>query len=57
MNTDLTIVAHRASSEDWLHSAVQSHWETTGIGLAEAHLSDSRGPIATALQSLTLEPA
>ncbi|MEX0284972.1 MAG: thioesterase family protein [Paracoccaceae bacterium] len=56
LNTDLTIVAHRASSEDWLHSSAWSHWHRNGIGLAQAHLSDSQGPIATALQSLVLEP-
>lgn len=56
LNTDLTIVAHRASDEDWLLSRALSHWHPNGIGLAEAHLSDSKGPIATALQSLVLEP-
>lgn len=57
LNTDLTIVAHRASEEDWLLSQALSHWHANGIGLAEAHLSDSKGPLATALQSLVLEPA
>ncbi len=57
LNTDLTIVAHRPSAEEWMMSTARSHWQGNGIGLAEAHLSDSRGPIATALQSLTLEVA
>ena len=52
LNTDLTIVCHRASRSDWLLSDARAHWHTDGIGLAEARISDEHGPVATALQSL-----
>jgi hypothetical protein len=52
LNTDLTIVCHRASTSDWLLSDARAHWYTDGIGLAEARISDEHGPVATALQSL-----
>jgi hypothetical protein len=56
LNTDLTIVMHRASNSDWLLSDAVSHWHGTGIGLAEARLHDEDGPVATAMQSLILQP-
>ncbi len=57
VNPDLTIVAHRQTSSDWLLTETHSHWRPNGIGLAEARLSDEDGPLATALQSLILTPA
>jgi len=56
LNTDLTIVAHRATEADWLHSEAVSHWHRNGVGLAEARISDEAGPVATALQSLIVAP-
>jgi hypothetical protein len=57
VNPDLTIVAHRQTTSDWLLSETLSHWRPNGIGLAEARISDENGPIATALQSVILSPA
>ena len=57
VNPDLTIVAHRQTSADWLLSDGVSHWQENGIGLAEARISDEDGPVATALQSVILTPA
>lgn len=56
VNPDLTIVAHRQTSADWLLSDGVSHWRANGIGLAEARISDENGPVATALQSVVLTP-
>jgi hypothetical protein len=56
LNTDLTIVAHRATTSDWLHSESVSHWHRNGIGLAEARICDENGPVATAMQSLIVAP-
>lgn len=56
VNPDLTIVAHRQTSADWLLSEGISHWRPNGVGLAEARISDEDGPLATALQSVILTP-
>ncbi len=56
VNPDLTIVAHRQTTADWLLTETISHWRPNGIGLAEARISDEDGPIATALQSVILTP-
>ena len=56
MNTDLTIHFHREPRSDWLASSSQSHWQSSGIGLAQAVISDDQGPVATALQTLILRP-
>ena len=56
VNPDLTIVAHRQTSAEWLLSDGISHWRGNGIGLAEARISDENGPVATALQSVILTP-
>ncbi|MGI9381327.1 MAG: thioesterase family protein [Methyloligellaceae bacterium] len=56
LNTDLTIHFHREPRSDWLASRSLSHWQSTGIGLAQAVISDDLGPVATALQTLILRP-
>ena len=57
MNTDLTIHFHRETDADWFLSDCVSHWQRTGIGLAQAVLSDDGGPVATALQTILLRLA
>lgn len=54
VNADITIVAHRQSSSEWLASSARSEWHDTGIGLSTAVLQDEKGPIATVLQTLVL---
>lgn len=56
MNTDLTIHIHREPQSDWLASTSVSHWQKNGIGMSQAVISDTEGPVATALQSLVLRP-
>lgn len=56
LNPDLTIVMHRDPVGDWLSSDAVSHWQPTGIGLAQAVISDESGPVATALQTLLIRP-
>ncbi|MGR3762012.1 thioesterase family protein [Roseobacteraceae bacterium NS-SX3] len=56
MNTDLTLHVHREPVSDWLASETESHWHSTGIGMAQAVLHDTQGPVATALQTLVLHP-
>ncbi len=54
MNADLTIVAHRQTTSDWLATTASSDWHDSGLGLATAVLQDEQGPVATALQTLIL---
>lgn len=56
VNPDLTIVMHRAPKGAWLQSDAKSHWQSTGVGLAQAEISDEHGPVATALQTLLVRP-
>ena len=57
INTDLTIALHRDPVGEWLGSQVVSHWQPTGVGLADALLFDDDGPVGRALQTLLLRPA
>ncbi|KUJ80404.1 hypothetical protein AVO45_04960 [Ruegeria marisrubri] len=56
MNTDLSVHIHREPVSDWLASDSVSHWHENGIGMAQAVLYDTQGPVATALQTLVLFP-
>ena len=56
MNTDLTIVAYRQTSSDWLASSSISHWHANGLGFSNAVLQDVDGVIGMALQTLILTP-
>ncbi len=55
MNPDITIVMHRAPTSEWLGSRAHSHWESTGMGLAQATLFDTEGAIGSAMQTLLLQ--
>jgi len=57
LNTDLTVSLHRDPVGDWFGSRSISHWEPTGIGLADAELFDVDGPVGRATQNLILNPA
>jgi Acyl-CoA thioesterase C-terminal domain/Acyl-CoA thioesterase N-terminal domain len=57
INTDLTIALHRDPVGEWLGSRVVSHWQPSGVGLADALLFDDDGPVGRALQTLLLRPA
>jgi hypothetical protein len=57
VNTDLIIALHRDPAGDWLGSRVSSHWQSNGVGLADALLFDDDGPVGRALQTLLLRPA
>jgi len=54
INVDLTISLYRAPVSEWLGSSSVSHWQPTGIGLAEARLFDTRGAIGSAVQTLII---
>jgi Acyl-CoA thioesterase C-terminal domain/Acyl-CoA thioesterase N-terminal domain len=56
INTDLTIALHRDPVGDWLGSQVSSHWQPSGVGLADALLFDAEGAVGRALQTLLLRP-
>jgi hypothetical protein len=56
MNTDLTLHVHREPQSDWLAAESISHWHGTGVGMSQSVLHDTKGPIATALQTLVLHP-
>ena len=57
INPDITIVMHRAPEGDWLGTRTRSHWQPTGMGLAEATLFDGQGAIASVMQTLLLKRA
>ena len=57
MNTDLTLQIHRAPKPGWHASDAISHWHSNGIGMSQAVLFDTEGPVGTALQTLSLFPA
>ena len=56
MNTDLTIVLHRAPQGTWLGSDAVSRWEPSGLGMSDALLFDDYGPVGRAIQSLIIQP-
>lgn len=57
VNTDLTVSLHRDPVGDWFCADAVSHWEPTGVGLADAALYDTEGPVGRATQNLLLSPA
>jgi hypothetical protein len=57
INTDLTVTVFRSPESDWLASRAVSFWEPTGIGMSQATLFDTRGPVGAALQTLIVRPA
>lgn len=56
VNPDLTINVFRLPQSDWLASSALSFWEPSGVGLSQAQLFDTKGPIGFALQSLIIRP-
>jgi hypothetical protein len=52
INPDLTVYLHRHPEGEWICLDSVTHVHPTGIGLAESRLSDERGPIGRAVQSL-----
>lgn len=57
VNPDLTVVLHRDPVGEWLGSSAVSHWQASGVGLADALLFDEQGAVGRALQTLVLTPA
>ncbi|MCG7624707.1 thioesterase family protein [Epibacterium sp. Ofav1-8] len=57
MNTDLTLQIHRMPEPGWHASEAVSHWQPNGIGMSQAVLYDTEGPVGMALQTLVLFPA
>ena len=56
INADLTIALHRDPAGEWLGSRAVSHWQPSGVGLADALLFDDDGIVGRALQTLLLRP-
>jgi Acyl-CoA thioesterase C-terminal domain/Acyl-CoA thioesterase N-terminal domain len=52
VNTDLTVHLHREPIGEWVLLDARTRVEETGAGLAWSKLSDERGPIGIAAQSL-----
>jgi hypothetical protein len=57
VNPDLTLTLHREPVGEWFCSRAISHWQPNGIGVADAELFDTDGPVGRAVQSLLLAPA
>jgi hypothetical protein len=57
INPDLTLVLHRDPVGEWLGISARSHWQSTGVGLADALLFDDLGLVGRALQTLLVRAA
>jgi hypothetical protein len=55
INPDLTVYLHRYPAGEWVCLDAVTRPEPLGVGLAESLLSDERGPIGRAVQSLLIE--
>jgi acyl-coenzyme A thioesterase PaaI-like protein len=55
INPDLTVDLHRLPEGDWVALDSRSVAQSSGVGLTTSVLSDTRGRIGTALQSLYVE--
>ena len=56
VNADLAVSLHRDPIGEWFCAKAVSHWEASGIGLADASLFDTDGPVGRATQNLLLSP-
>ena len=56
VNPDLTLSVFRPPESEWLASQSTSFWEPSGIGLSQAQLFDTEGPVGFALQTLLIRP-
>jgi len=56
VNPDLTIFLVRPPRGRWLASQAVSHWQPSGVGLADAALFDADGFVGRAVQTLLLQP-
>lgn len=56
MNTDLTVLLHRAPEGQWLGTDSTCYWEPNGIGMSDSQLYDQHGPVGRALQTLLIRP-
>jgi hypothetical protein len=52
INTDLTVHLHRLPEGEWIYLDAVTISEPNGIGMSDTRLSDERGPIGRAVQSL-----
>jgi hypothetical protein len=52
VNTDLTVHLHREPAGDWVLLDARTRLDPHGAGLAQSTLSDERGPLGLAAQSL-----
>lgn len=57
VNADLTVSVHRDPVGEWFCAGAVSQWEPSGIGLADAALFDTEGPVGRATQNLLLSAA
>lgn len=56
VNPDLYVTLHRDPVGEWFCSRAVSHWQQNGIGMADAELFDTRGPVGRAVQGLLVAP-
>ena len=54
VNADLTMSLHREPVGEWFASRSVSHWQNSGIGMADSELFDTAGAVGRATQSLVL---
>ena len=52
INTDLSVHLHRMPEGEWVCLDAITIPEASGIGMSDTRLSDERGPIGRAVQSL-----
>ena len=54
INPDLTVSLHRDPVGEWFCAQAVSFWNPAGVGVADAALFDSSGPVGRATQSLLI---
>jgi hypothetical protein len=55
INFDLTVALHRPLEGEWVGLDSVSTYEPLGLGLADTHVLDVRGPVGRVLQGLVVE--
>ena len=56
MNTDLTVLLHRAPEGEWFGMDSVSRWEPAGVGISDSLLFDEHGAVGRAIQTLVIRP-
>ncbi|MFW2387609.1 MAG: thioesterase family protein, partial [Polyangiales bacterium] len=54
INPDLTVTLHHRPRGEWIGLAARTEFDESGVGLADARLYDSGGPVGRGVQTLLI---